>query len=494
MDERKMRHERLVEDRVDRGPIMSPTLGSPSQFRSRCEHLFWYSLLTVSEQYQGRGSSGRPPAIHGASAGEIAASVEAAVAGGRLRAGEPLPPVRRLATDLGVSPTTVAAALAELRRRGVVMSRPRSGTRVADRPPLRPSRSAAAVPDGARDVASGNPDPELLPDLRRALRDLDAPQRLYGAEPVLPELAAIAAAAFEADGVRAGRICAVNGALDGIERVLATHLQPGDAVVVEDPGWPGVLDVARMLALRLVPVAVDAQGMTPAALATAVAAGARAVVHTPRGHNPCGSALNARRAAALRAVLPPDVLIVEDDHLGPVAGTPYHSLVSAPADPARRWATIRSVSKWLGPDLRLAVVAGDEATLARVEGRQSLGPGWVSSLVQRLVVRLWSDREAMDAVARAAAVYTERRDALAALVDAAPAPSGINLWIPVPDEDAAVRALLADGWAVAAGAPYRLATGPAIRITTSTVTPVEARRLAATVARAVNPPRRTRAA
>jgi DNA-binding transcriptional MocR family regulator len=303
---------------------------------------------------------------------------------------------------------------------------------------------------------------------------------------VLPELAAAALASFRADGVPADRVCAVNGALDGIERVLAARLAPGDAVAVEDPGWPGVLDLCRALGLRLVPVAVDASGMDPSGLAAAVRSGVRAVVHTPRGHNPCGSALDAARAAELRDVLPGDVLVVEDDHLGPVAGTPWHTLVAG----RTAWATVRSVSKWLGPDLRLALVAGDETTLARVEGRQSLGPGWVSGLVQQLAVRLWDD----PAIERAAAVYTERREALAALVDAAPAPSGINLWIPVPDEDAAVRSLLAEGWAVAAGTPYRLRTGPAIRITTAELAVEDAPRVAAAVARAVQPPRRTRAA
>jgi DNA-binding transcriptional MocR family regulator len=433
----------------------------------------------VPEQYQ----------VMGSNASEIAASVEAAVAGGRLAPGAPLPSVRRLAGDLGVSPTTVAAALADLRRRGVVVSRSRSGTRVAERPPLRPAGPAGAVPEGARDLATGRPDPELLPDLTPVLRVIDAPWRGYGDEPVLPELAEVAAAAFAADGVPARRICAVNGALDGIERVLAAHLAPGDAVAVEDPGWPGVLDLARTLGLRLIPVGVDARGMVPAALAAAQVAGARAVVHTPRGHNPCGSALDAQRAEELRAVLAGDLLVVEDDHLGPVAGTPWHTLAGG-----ARWAAVRSVSKWLGPDLRLAVIAGDEATLARVEGRQSLGPGWVSGLAQRIAATLWTDPRVMAGVERAAAAYAERRAALAALVDAAPAPSGINLWIPVPDEEAAVRSLLAEGWAVAAGTPYRLSPGPAIRVTTAELLPAEAPRLAAAIERAITPPRRTRAA
>jgi hypothetical protein len=107
---------------------------------------------------------------------------------------------------------------------------------------------------------------------------------------------------------------------------------------------------------------------------------------------------------------------------------------------------------------------------------------------------LWADPRVMTGVERAAAAYAERRAALAALVDAAPAPSGINLWIEVPDEQAAVRTLADDGWAVAAGAPYRLSPGPAIRVTTAELLPSEAPRLAAAIERAIAPPRRTRAA
>ena len=85
-------------------------------------------------------------------------------------------------------------------------------------------------------------------------------------------------------------------------------------------------------------------------------------------------------------------------------------------------------------------------------------------------MRLWSTTR-VDAPARGRRVYRERREALATLVDAAPAPSGINLWVPVPDEFTAVRALRDEGWAVAAGAPYRLSPGSAIRITTAALEP-----------------------
>lgn len=411
------------------------------------------------------------------------------MAAGGLLPGAKLPSVRALAEDLGVSPTTVAAAVAELRRRGVVVSRPRSGTRIAQRPPLRPSRAPAPLPTGTRDLALGNPDPTLLPDLPT----LTAAQRLYGEPPVDEELARLARAAFVADGVDAERVVVVGGALDGIERVLAAQLSPGDLVAVEDPGWPGVLDLARALRLRLAPVAVDDFGMRPDALAAALDAGAKAAIVTPRGHNPFGAAFDAERAATLRELLR-DVFVVEDDHLGPVAGVPFRSAAGA----SGRWAVVRSVSKWLGPDLRCAVLAGDALTLARVEGRLSLGPGWVSGILQRLTARLWADETVAAAVHQAADVYSARRttlvDALAAHGLAAHGRSGLNVWVPVPDEDAAVRALLTGGVSIAAGSPFRLETGPAIRVTTATLRLDEAAPLAAALAAAVDPPRRTRAA
>jgi DNA-binding transcriptional MocR family regulator len=434
--------------------------------------------------------------VSGGSASEIAASIEHGVASGALAPGDRLPSVRALAAALDVSPTTVAAALADLRRRGLVVSRPRSGTRIGARPPLRSARQAPAAPPGMRDLASGNPDPALLPDLAGALHDLPAPHRLYGDPPVLPELAEVAHAALREDGVLAdaARLCVVNGALDGIERVLVAHLEPGDAVAVEDPGWPGVIDLVRALGLRVIGVPVDGRGMVPEALERALRAGARAVVLTPRAQNPTGAAHDAERAAELRGVLGGDVLLVEDDHLGPVAGVPWHSAAGA----SDRWAVVRSVSKWLGPDLRCALLAGDELTLARVEGRQSLGPGWVSGLIQRLTARLWTDPAVLALVDRAREAYAARREATLAALAAhglqASGASGLNVWVPVADEDAAVRTLLAAGASVAAGAPFRLAAAPAIRITTATVTPEEAARLASALAGAVRPPRRTRAA
>src|SRR5271154_6127901 len=343
------------------------------------------------------------------SAAELVHSIEAGVASGALAPGQPLPSVRRLAVDLGLSPATVAAGLAELRRRGIVVSEQRRGTRIGDGPPIGSSRVVLPVPPGARDLSLGNPDPALLPELAPALARLKPIMRLYGEPAVLPQLAALAREQLRADGIPADALCVVSGALDGIERVLDAHLRPGDRVAVENPGYAALFDLLRARGLALEPVELDECGMRADALQAALDRGANAAIITPRGQNPTGAALDAGRARELAAVFAaaPQTLVIEDDHLGLLAGSPLHTTVPGLA----RWAATRSVAKALGPDLRLAVLAGDPHTIARVQGRQQCGPGWVSHIRQGFVFSRWRDPEVAELIARASATYTARREA-----------------------------------------------------------------------------------
>jgi DNA-binding transcriptional MocR family regulator len=427
------------------------------------------------------------------SAAELVRAIEAGVADGALAPGQRLPSVRHLAADLGLSPVTVAAGLAELRRRGVVLSEPRRGTRIGQGAPIGSPRPLLPVPPGARDLSRGNPDPALLPDLANALGRCELPARLYGEEQVLPALLELARAQLRADGVPGEDLCVVSGTMDAIERVLQAHLRPGDRVAVENPGYAALYDLLRAQGLVLEPVAIDDRGMRAVDLRDALARGAVAAVLTPRGQNPTGAALDAARARELRVVLSefPHTLLIEDDHLGPVAGRELHSLLAAGATP-ERWAATRSVAKALGPDLRLAVLAGDTQTLARVQGRQQCGPGWVSHILQTLVLALWSDPAVHELVAHASTTYTRRRERLLACLTSegvqAHGASGLNVWIPVHEEAAAIGALMQRGWVLAPGAPYRLpGSQPGVRVTTATLNEDEAARLAADVAEILTP-------
>src|SRR5262249_28047825 len=157
---------------------------------------------------------------------------------------------------------------------------------------------------------------------------------------------------FSADGIPADFLLVVGGAMDGIERTLVAHLRPGDRVGVEDPGYPPVVDLLLALGLVPHPLAGDDRGILADELQAGLRGRLAALVLTPRAQNPTGSALDEGRARELGELLAerPDVLVIEDDHGGPVSGAAACTLCRDAPD---RWAVIRSFSKSLGPDLRL---------------------------------------------------------------------------------------------------------------------------------------------
>jgi DNA-binding transcriptional MocR family regulator len=440
----------------------------------------------VPEQYQASGSN----------AASISSSIERGVVAGDYAWGAALPPVRVLAESLRVSPATVAKAYQELRQRGVVETDGRRGTRVRARPSVAMARSALRppVPPGVVDLSAGEPDIRLLPPLGphlRAVAGAIGPPVGYATAGAMPELVDAARPRLAADGVPVAdaAITVTSGTLDAVERLLTVRLRPGDSVAVEDPGWANLIDLLAALDLRPMPMAVDDEGPLPEALDAALAAGARAAVITARAQNPTGATISAERAADLRAVLSgnPEVLLIEDDHAAELAGVPMHCLGGV----TRSWAFVRSASKPFGPDLRVAVLAGDEATVARVVGRMRIGTGWVSTVLQHLLLRLWQDDGVAAAVAAAAAGYARRRlglrDALSARGIEAHGTTGINVWVRVSDETRAVAVMRDSGYAVAPGSLFRIATPPGVRLSVGPLADADLEPLADAVAAASHP-------
>lgn len=435
--------------------------------------------------------------ISGRTAAGIAASIEAGIASGAIAPAELLPPVRALAVELEVSPGTVASAYRLARQRGLTVSDRRRGTRARPwvGPQLREGgRRPADEPGGdALDLASGAPDPALLPDVSARLGDLRYEPGSYGSNPISPRLESVAAALLRADGVVADGITCTSGTLDAINRLLAHSLRAGDRVALEDPGWAALIASVRSLGLSPVPLELDSEGVLPNALWDRLAGGARAVVITNRAQNPTGAALSRRRRDELSAVLAryPGVTVIEDDHGDGITTVELNTLAGARGTAGRPgpFVFIRSVGKSLGPDLRLAVVAGDRASIARLSASLAAGPGWVSYLLQTVVAELWSNGRPQ----QVAALYDERREALrralAAVGVEVAARSGLNVWLPVEDETAAVSRLASLGYRVAAGAPFRLASPAAIRITTASLLPDRAGPLARAIAEARHPAR-----
>lgn len=430
--------------------------------------------------------------ISGRSASEIADSLRSLIERGTLRPGDPLPPVRSLAESLGVNRNTVVAGYRLLSSTGVIVARGRGGTRVADLSPV--AQEGFAGDSVLRDVATGNPDPDLVPDPSRALASMAGRPVLYG-EPVIDRDLEVWARSWMADATPQGadtRLTVTSGAADAVDRLLAQALTRDDAVALEDPCFLASIHTVRLGGYRPVPVPVDEEGMTVAGLRAALEQGVRAVVCTPRAQNPSGASLSARRAAELRDVLQryPYVLVIEDDHFSLLSREPFHSVIGPEH---RRWAVIRSVSKFLGPDMCLAVTASDPETADRLAMRLTPGTTWVSHLLQRLVLTLMTDADTMAAIAHAGAHYAARNAAFAERLTAHGVPTragdGLNLWVPLPvPARTVVERLMRRGWLARSGDEFMLQDGSSsyrLRLTVHDLADADAEVLAADIGSAV---------
>lgn len=259
-------------------------------------------------------------AIADRSASGIAAALHRLINRGSLAPGDRLPTVRSLAAELGTSPATVAEAWRGLAAAGAIVARGRAGTFVSDqaRWASRFARMTSASAAGT-ELSTGVPDASLLPDLGPALTRVAhrAAATSYVDEPVLPDLAAWLRASWPYD---VPALTVVDGALDGVDRVLRSVVRLGDHVAVEHPAFPPFLDMLEALGAVVVPVDLDAAGPRPGSLSDALAHDPVAFVFQPRAQNPTGASLTPARARALARVLRgSSAVIVEDNHSGSIA-------------------------------------------------------------------------------------------------------------------------------------------------------------------------------
>lgn len=419
------------------------------------------------------------------------------IADGDLAPGERLPTVREVAAGLGVSPATVSEAWQALQRAGLVVARGRAGTFVHETPRawlsprLRGLRGDAVTDDVRLDLSRGTPDPDLLPDLAPALGRvaIRAGTGSYQDEPVLPGLDDALRALWPASPEA---LTVVDGGQDGVERTLAELVSYGDRVVLESPGYPPFLDLVESLGGRIVPVELDAEGVRVDSLREALATRPVAVVLQPRAQNPTGVCLSPERAERLARLLRrrehAGVLVVEDDHSALLSIAPEVTLAALLPG---RVVHVRSLSKSHGPDLRVAGLSGPTALVDRLVARRMLGPGWTSRMVQTIVLDLLTSPSSRDQVVAARTAYAARQEQLVAALGThglrLARPDGINLWLPVADEQAAQLDLAAAGLRVAAGSTFLApghAPGAFVRVTAGRVPESEADGVAAALAHA----------
>lgn len=424
-------------------------------------------------------------------ASEIFESVRQKVRTGRLRPGDPLPPVREMAVRLGVHRNTVASAYKKLVAAGIAVTNGRYGTTIKQ-PDDVTEQEGSASQTILTDVSGGNPEPSVLPDLASLLQAVSLTPRCYGGSAINPGLEKAGREWFSRDVPGPFGLGLTHGAVDAIERLMTGYLTPGEKIAVEEPCFLSSINAIRSLGYVPAGVPVDRHGLLPGPLRETLEAGAQVVIVTPRAHNPTGCSLSPERAEEIMDVLAsfPHVMVIVDDHFSLLSGHEYQNVISAAT---QNWAIIRSVSKFYGPDLRMALVACNPGTAEKLSRRMASGTQWVSHILQDMTENALLSEAVAQKVSHAAALYRDRRNVLLTTlqvcgVEAPWEYDGLNVWLPLRKEPTSLISLMkARGWLVRAGAGFYLSEPQyAIRLTPGSLSDEQAEALAQNLADALH--------
>jgi len=330
--------------------------------------------------------------------------------------------------------------------------------------------------------AGGLPAPELFPAEQIAAAfacalapDAAARTLQYSSTEGDPQLRALLADRFSLRGLPAGadEILVTTGSQQALGLVASVLLDPGDAVLVENPSYLAALQCFGFAGARMVPVPCDGDGLDPEALPQLIAAHRPKFLYViPTFQNPTGRTLPAARRARLAEIAERHGLwLVEDDPYGELRydGEPLAPIGSCPG--ARdRTVTISSLSKVLAPGMRIGWLRAPGALLRPLAIAKQAADLHTSTVDQRAAVAALRAADLDEHIAFMRAEYRRRRDALlGALGDALPEGSsfsrpagGMFVWARLPegwDATELLRVALRHGVAFVPGAPF-FATAP----------------------------------
>lgn len=401
--------------------------------------------------------------------------------------GARLPSVRDCAQHHGVSPYTVVAAYDQLLAAGLLEARKQRGFFVREAAP-KPKPAARSAPVAAAThkpfdatalirgmfQAEAATSPGLgtlpadwldLPMLQSALRKVvsqsaDALTLQYGEPGGDVRLREVLAQRFVSDlGIAAtpGQVLTTVGATHALDLITRGLLQPGDAVLVDDPGW--AIEYARLTqaGMRLLPVPRGADGPDLAVMERLVEE------HRPRMyvtvsvlHNPTGQTLSLAAAhQILKLAERGDFLIVEDDTYAFMA--PNHAPRLSALDGLKRTLYVSGFSKILTPAWRVGYLAGSTERIEKLTDLKLLSTLTTSPLLERAVALCLEQGQ----LRRHAERVTTRLDAarqravrlaLEAGCQFITPPQGLFGWVDVGvDTERLAQRLLDLGWLIAPG-------------------------------------------
>ncbi|MBF9003131.1 aminotransferase class I/II-fold pyridoxal phosphate-dependent enzyme [Vibrio nitrifigilis] len=410
--------------------------------------------------------------LKGLSIQEMVIEMTALIRSGALEIGSKLPSVRALAEELGMSPASVSSVWSTLKKNNLISGSGRNGVWISgNNPAPRPLRFENVGNFGKKtkvDLTYASPDPDLLPNLDNALLSATKSHDLnsYRRELITPELKHIVAQRWPYD---AEAYIATNGGFDALQATISSLIQPGTWVAVEDPTSARILDLVENIGARVISIECDEQGPTPYALTQALEHKVSAFIYQPRVNSVTGVNVTKERLKVLEPLVADIPLVIEDDGIGDISATPTCTFAHVYPD---KVVHIRTYSKSLGPDLRLAVLSAPKSIAKSIQAYRNFGASWTSRLLQNAAAYLLNDPQVIERLSLMRECYRQRRDWLTQALEkrniAYEGENGFSVWIPVPSEQFALVTLAVHGYAVFAGSRFMtIPKQPHIRVTTS---------------------------
>lgn len=374
--------------------------------------------------------------------------------------GTRLPTHRDLARRLDTSVSTITRAYRELLRRGMVEATVGRGTFVAsgNRPvrqvakakdqeerPDSPALDVLSLPVLHRDHLVDLSLNEPLPSISRKCVELglDAVARTSDRRALAGYQSAVGSSRHRSAGkkwlgeigvrIRGQELAVVAGGQCALTAILLSLCGAGGTILTEDLSWPGLLSLANALAVRVVPVTTDVEGIVPDDLTSVLRRETARLLYTmPTLHNPIGTTASLERRKAIAQIAATNnLMIVEDDAYGFATAARQPSYLSLAPDHS---IYVTSLSKPLTPALRVAYLATTPSVLGRVISTLHATALMISPIVAEMATLLIESGEARQ-LAVAQADVGRRRQKLArelGLAAATAEPSdGMHLWMPV---------------------------------------------------------------
>jgi DNA-binding transcriptional MocR family regulator len=378
---------------------------------------------------------------------QIAEGIQKALRDGRLSAGQQLPPTRDLAKQLAVNRNTVIAAYDLLVEIGVATGHTGRGTFLAGAaPPDRPASTGdawlgtfaravqgpgvgslltiyrVATSHEGISLAGGYPAGELMPvepfarAMERTLRERGPEVLSYGPTAGYGPLRETIAAEMSRKGgpCDASSVLITNGSQQALELAFRAFVDPGDAVVVEDPTYTGAISALAALGARVVGVPLDEQGIRPDLLDLALARHRPRVMYVqPTFHNPTARVMGeARRREVVSIAARHRCVIVEDDWAGDLRFEGRGLPTLRTLDGGDHVLYVSTFSKKLLPGLRVGWVVAPEPAFERLLALKQIEDCGTSPLVQAALHAFIASGSQEEHLARVRSAYLSRSRAM----------------------------------------------------------------------------------